>query len=43
LIENRSIDERDFGKIKKDRTKEMQLWLNILKGIQKNEKMLKLQ
>ncbi len=26
LIGDRSIDERDFGKIKKDRTKEMQLW-----------------
>ena len=31
LIGDRSIDERDFGKIKKDRTKEMQLWKNILK------------
>jgi uncharacterized protein YecE (DUF72 family) len=38
LIGDRSIDERDFGKIKKDRTKEMQLWRNILKDIQKNEK-----
>jgi hypothetical protein len=38
LIGDRSIDERDFGKIKKDRTKEMQLWNNILKDIQKNEK-----
>ena len=41
LIGDRSIDERDFGKIKKDRTKEMQLWRNILKDIQKNEKNVK--
>jgi DNA polymerase IV (archaeal DinB-like DNA polymerase) len=41
LIGDRSIDERDFGKIKKDRTKEMQLWSNILKDIQKNEKDVK--
>jgi uncharacterized protein YecE (DUF72 family) len=41
LIGDRSIDERDFGKIKKDRTKEMQLWKNILKDIQKNEKDVK--
>jgi len=38
LIGDRSIDERDFGKIKKDRTTEMQLWIKILKDIQKNEK-----
>ena len=41
LIGDRSIDERDFGKIQKDRTKEMQLWSNILKEIQKNEKNVK--
>jgi uncharacterized protein YecE (DUF72 family) len=41
LIGDRSIDERDFGQIKKDRTKEMQLWTNILKDIQKNEKNVK--
>jgi uncharacterized protein YecE (DUF72 family) len=41
LIGDRSIDERDFGKIKKDRIKEMQLWINILKDIQKNEKNVK--
>ena len=41
LIGDRSIDERDFGKIKKDRTKEMQLWGNILKDIQKNKKNVK--
>ena len=43
LIGDRSIDERDFGKIKKDRIKEMQLWTDIFKNIQKNEKMLKMQ
>jgi uncharacterized protein YecE (DUF72 family) len=41
LIGDRSIDEKDFGKIKKDRTNEMQLWTNILKDIQKNEKDVK--
>jgi uncharacterized protein YecE (DUF72 family) len=41
LIGDRSIDERDFGKIKKDRTKEMQLWINKFKDIQKNEKNVK--
>ena len=41
LIGDRSIDERDFGNIKRDRTSEMQLWTNILKDIQKNEKNVK--
>jgi uncharacterized protein YecE (DUF72 family) len=41
LIGDRSIDERDFGKIKKDRTKEMQLWTNIIEDTQKNEKNVK--
>ena len=41
LIGDRSINEKDFGKIKKDRTNEMQLWSNILKDIQKNEKNVK--
>jgi hypothetical protein len=41
LIGDRSIDERDFGKIKKDRTKEIQLRTNILKYIQNNEKNVK--
>src|ERR687897_722605 len=40
-IGDRSINEKDFGNIKKDRTKEMQLWSNILKDIQKNEKNVK--
>jgi hypothetical protein len=41
LIGDRSINERDFGKIKKDRTNEMQLWTNIIRDIQKNEKDVK--
>ncbi|HZB16542.1 MAG TPA: DUF72 domain-containing protein [Nitrososphaeraceae archaeon] len=41
LIGDRSIDEREFGKIQKDRTREMELWTNILKDIQKNEKNVK--
>jgi len=41
LIGDRSIDERDFGKINRDRTTEMQLWIKILKDIQKNEKNVK--
>jgi uncharacterized protein YecE (DUF72 family) len=41
LIGDRSINERDFGNIKKDRTKEMQLWTNIIKDIQENEKSVK--
>jgi uncharacterized protein YecE (DUF72 family) len=41
VIGDRSIDERDFGKIKRDRTKEMHLWANIIKDIKKNEKNVK--
>lgn len=41
LIGDRSINERDFGKINKDRTKEMQLWINKLKNIKTNEKSIK--
>jgi uncharacterized protein YecE (DUF72 family) len=41
LIGDRSIDERDFGKIQKDRAKEIQLWTDIFKDIQKNEKNVK--
>jgi uncharacterized protein YecE (DUF72 family) len=41
LIGDRSINEKDFGAIKKDRIKEMQQWANILKDIQKNEKNVK--
>jgi uncharacterized protein YecE (DUF72 family) len=31
LIGDRSINERDFGKINRDRTKEMEIWSKILK------------
>jgi uncharacterized protein YecE (DUF72 family) len=41
VIGDRSIDERDFGKIKKDRTKEMNLWMSKFKDIQKHEKDVK--
>lgn len=41
LIGDRSINERDFGKINKDRTKEMQLWINKLEDIKNNEKRIK--
>ena len=41
LIGDRSINEKDFGKINKDRTKEMQLWINKLKNIETNEKSIK--
>jgi uncharacterized protein YecE (DUF72 family) len=41
LIGDRSIDERDFGTIKRNRIKEMQLWTDKLKDIQKNEKIVK--
>jgi hypothetical protein len=41
LIGDRSIDERDFGKMKRDRTKEMHLWMNKFKDIQNNEKNVK--
>ncbi|MGI0050507.1 MAG: hypothetical protein ACRD8K_02105 [Nitrososphaeraceae archaeon] len=30
LIGDRSINEKDFGKINKDRTKEMEIWSKIL-------------
>jgi hypothetical protein len=33
LIGDRSIDERNFGKINKDRTKEMEIWSKILLGV----------
>jgi uncharacterized protein YecE (DUF72 family) len=41
FIGDKSIDERNFGTIKKDRTREMQLWANIIKDILKNEKNVK--
>ena len=33
LIGDRSIDERNFGKINKDRTKEMEIWSKILEDV----------
>ena len=33
---------KETGKINKDRTKEMQLWINKLKNIKTNEKVLKM-
>ena len=42
LIGDRSINERDFGKINKDRTNEMQLWINILTNIKNDKKVLKM-
>ena len=33
LIGDRSINERDFGKINKDRTKEMEIWTKILTDV----------
>ena len=33
LIGDRSINERDFGKINKDRTKEMEIWTKILADV----------
>ena len=41
LIGDRSIDERDFGKINKDRTKEMKRWVIILRNLQRNVKDVK--
>ena len=41
LIGDRSINERDFGKINKDRTNEMQLWINILTNIKNDKKSVK--
>ncbi|MGD1837433.1 MAG: DUF72 domain-containing protein [Nitrososphaeraceae archaeon] len=37
LIGNRSIDEKNFGKIMVDRTDEMQLWSKMLLDIQRKE------
>jgi hypothetical protein len=41
LIGDRSIDERGFGKINKDRTKEMKRWVIILRNLQRNVKDVK--
>jgi uncharacterized protein YecE (DUF72 family) len=38
FIGDRSIDEKDFGKIQKDRTKEMQKWAKVIKETSKQDK-----
>jgi uncharacterized protein YecE (DUF72 family) len=38
FIGDRSISEKDFGKIQKDRTEEMHKWANKIKAIQKEHK-----
>jgi hypothetical protein len=42
LIGDRSIDEKDFGRIQKDRSEEMQDWANKLKVVQQEGKQVKL-
>jgi hypothetical protein len=37
LIGDRSIDEKDFGKIQKNRISEMQRWTDELKKLQRSE------
>jgi uncharacterized protein YecE (DUF72 family) len=41
LIGDRSIDERDFGKIQRDRVLEMQRWVEELKSVQRFERNVK--
>jgi uncharacterized protein YecE (DUF72 family) len=41
FIGDRSIDERDFGIIQKDRIKEMEYWASVVKKAQKDNKSLK--
>ena len=38
LIGDRSIDEKDFGTIQKNRTEEMQKWAHEIKKVQKYDK-----
>jgi len=38
LIGDRSIDEKDFGKIQKNRTKEIQRWAHEIKNVEKYDK-----
>ena len=38
LIGDRSIDEKDFGNIQKDRTEEMQKWAQEIKNVEKYDK-----
>jgi uncharacterized protein YecE (DUF72 family) len=42
LIGDRSIDEKDFGRIQKDRSEEMQEWADKLKVVQQEGKQVKL-
>jgi uncharacterized protein YecE (DUF72 family) len=41
FIGDRSIDERDFGIIQKDRIKEMEYWASVVKKAQKDNKSLR--
>ena len=41
LIGDRGIDERDFGKIQRDRVLEMQRWVEELKSVQRFERNVK--
>jgi uncharacterized protein YecE (DUF72 family) len=41
LIGDRTIQEKDFGKIQKDRTSEMKRWAHYLKRVEKGEKKLR--
>lgn len=41
LIGDRRIDEKDFGKIQKERKMEMQKWSKVLKDVKNNESILK--
>ena len=38
LIGDRSIDEKDFGKVQRDKTEEMQKWAQEIKKVQKYDK-----
>jgi uncharacterized protein YecE (DUF72 family) len=42
LIGDRNIDEKDFGRIQKDRSEEMQDWANRFKVVQQEGKQVKL-
>jgi uncharacterized protein YecE (DUF72 family) len=42
LIGDRSIDEKDFGRIQKDRSEEMEDWADNLKVVQQEGKQVKL-
>jgi uncharacterized protein YecE (DUF72 family) len=42
FIGDRTIDEKDFGKIQKDRVLEMKKWARRVKGVQEENKQLNL-